>query len=191
MPRSPIDVEKARLRRELLATRQALSPQMRQSWDEKLFRALTERAEYRRCRLLLAYYPIRGEIDVRPLVARAYADGKEVAFPVSDPKEHTMVFRTVPSLAELKAGAYGIPEPPCCFPSVQDFAESLCLVPALSFTKDGLRLGYGGGFYDRFLSDFDGCSVGLTYEALFSRSLPCLATDRRVQLILTEKGEVQ
>lgn len=191
MQPSQIDSEKAILRRRFLALRYELNPNDRKRWDERLLRLLTECEAYRRCRILLAYYPIRGEIDVLPMVRRAYADGKLVAFPVSNPTDHTLIFRGVSSLAELSDGTYRIPEPPSHLSPVCTFTEALCLVPALSFAPNGFRLGYGGGFYDRFLAEFDGCSVGLTYEVLVSRSLPHHINDRPVQLIFTEKGEVR
>lgn len=187
----PIESEKAELRRRLLAQRNALSPNQRKIWDERILQHVTEREEYRRCRTLLAYYPIRGELNLLPIVERAYADGKNVAFPISNPAEHTLTFRLTRGLEVLTVGAYRIPEPPSTAPLLQDFRESLCLVPALSFDRNGFRLGYGGGFYDRFLTTFNGFSVGLIYQSLLCDSLPRLSTDRAVDLILTEKGEIR
>ncbi|MBQ8410261.1 MAG: 5-formyltetrahydrofolate cyclo-ligase, partial [Ruminiclostridium sp.] len=70
---------------------------------------------------------------------------------------------------------------------ITDFKETVCITPALSFDNDGYRLGYGGGFYDRFFEKFDGISVGICYDS-FIGSVPKEEYDRSVDILVTESG---
>ena len=112
-----------------------------------------------------------------------------MAFPISDPKTCTLSFRLVSSLSELSPGAYGIFEPTADAPFAENDFLTLCVVPAVSFDRFGFRLGYGKGFYDRFLADFHGKSVGLIDSRLLTDSLPRDEFDKSVDLIITEREE--
>ena len=192
MPPSPIDLaaEKAALRRELLALRRSFSPWERERWNDDLCQAVGASDAFALCELLLCYCPVRGEADPLPLARLALRLGKRVAFPVSHVEDCTLSFHAVGSLDELTTGAYGIPEPPVSSAPITDFSQALCLVPALSFDRDGYRLGYGKGYYDRFLSRFDGVSVGVVYSPCLRDRLPRNGTDLAVDRIFTEKGEL-
>ena len=102
-----------------------------------------------------------------------------------------MEFRTIADLqTDLAPGKFGIPEPiPAC-PLFEKNGRSsaLILVPALAFDKDGYRLGYGKGYYDRYLEDFVVTSVGLVYYDFIADRLPRGRFDRAVDLLATEKG---
>ena len=89
---------------------------------------------------------------------------------------------------EMYGEPYGIPEPPEHLPEITDFNGAFCVVPALAFSKNGQRLGYGGGYYDRFLSDFDGVSAGLCYSDFFINKLPAEKHDIALDIIVSEKG---
>ncbi len=191
MPLSRTDLpnEKAKLRAQILHERGAISQEDRSAWDTAIRDAVCRSPEFEACRVLLCYSPVRGEIDLLPLARHAMTIGKQVAFPVSHTKDCTLTFHTVDRVEDLVTGAYGIAEPPLTFPIVTNTSEALCLVPALSFDLNGYRLGYGKGYYDRFLSSFRGVSLGLVYHALLRDRLPRNDTDRAVDRILTEKGE--
>lgn len=180
--------KKAALRRELLPRRRGIFQKEKQAWDTALIEHLTERDEFRDAETILFYYPVKGEPNLLPLAEQALRLGKRIAFPLCHPKTHKMTFHAVDTLDELTVGAYGIPEPDHHLPTVTANDRTLCIVPALSFDRFGYRLGYGGGYYDRFLSEFAGISVGLVYEALCVEELPRDRYDERVDLIITEKG---
>lgn len=191
MPLSLTDpvIEKKLLRTQYLQLRGALSPEQKQQMDEALRQTVLALPEFQSCGCLLCYAPTRGEIDLLPLARQALAMGKEVAFPISHTEDCTLTFHTVTSLDQLTVGAYGILEPPKDAPKAQNHPKTLCLVPALSFDREGYRLGYGKGYYDRFLPTFRGMSVGLIYSDCLSNRLPRNETDRPVHRIFTEKGE--
>ena len=138
---------------------------------------------YAACETLLAYYPVKGEIDLRPLLFFALSDGKKVALPVCSGKD----LRFYLFSGSLKAGQYGIPVPRDARQA--DLAENtLCIVPGYAFDKSRYRLGYGGGYYDRFLAGFRGISMGAFYSGFSLPALPRAETDQTCRLIVTEKG---
>ncbi len=187
-----MSTQKTLLRREFTARRDALDASLAEMLDGALCRAVMSLPEFASAATLLLYAPIGREIDVRPLFFAARDAGKAVAFPRTEPSAHRMVFYLVDSLGELAAGSYGIPEPPPDRPA--ELSDALCIVPALVFDRDGYRLGYGGGYYDRFLAEN---SVGITTAApvrdgfLLSESLPRGVYDRRVDIIVTSKEVIR
>ena len=138
---------------------------------------------------VLCYYPVKGEPNVLPIAELALKLGKEVAFPISHIAERKLTFHLIDSVSDLKKGTYGIPEPSENAPLLHDLKKAICIVPALAFDKKGKRLGYGGGYYDRFLSKFSGASLGLAYDRFFVDELPADEYDATVDIIITEKGE--
>lgn len=180
--------EKKALRRTMLALRQAIPDEERRAADAALCAILGSHPAFLAADLILAFSPVRGEPDLRPLYEKAIALGKAVAFPVC--VGHEMTFHTVPALDALQAGRFGIPTPSETAPLADLTARTLCLMPGLAGGKDGTRLGYGGGFYDRFLDTFAGITLFPVYERLLLPTLPTEATDHRVAHLVTEKGEI-
>lgn len=191
---SPIDrierarAEKRELRRHFRALRHAITPEDKATWDRAICEHLLSLPCIQEANILLAYHPIGDEPDLRPVVRWALTKKITVAFPVCDPQTSTMVFRAVHSLDELYGGSYGIFEPTEQCPMLTDFDGAICLVPALSFDRQGFRIGYGKGYYDRFLAAHPTQAVGATYHALITDSLPCEPTDRAVSILITERG---
>ena len=98
-----------------------------------------------------------------------------------------MDFYYIESLSELSLGSYEIREPdPEKSEKVKDFSNCVCLVPALAYDKNGYRLGYGKGYYDRFIKKFIIISVGLCYNEFLSDGLPVEKHDEAVDCIATE-----
>lgn len=171
--------EKRRRLTETYAT--AAAEMLRQNAEELVLR-------YKDVRTVLAFCPVKGEPDILPLADALLRKGYNVAFPISHTETLTLEFKYVKDISELAAGAYGIPEPPRTAPTVTEFSDALCLVPALAFDRRGMRIGYGKGYYDRFLAHFCGKSVGTAFSEFVTDELPAGATDISVDIIITEKG---
>lgn len=178
------------LRAELKALRYAIDPKRKAELDSALCDQIISLASFRFADTVLIYYPVKGEIDITPIAIEALERGKRVAYPVCDPECCTMTFKYIASLDQLQRGSYSIPEPPADAPSFEGEESALCIVPALAFDKDGFRLGYGKGYYDRFLKTFRGNSLGAVYSDFLKDSLPRGYYDRAVDIIVSERGSI-
>lgn len=181
---------KNRLRAELRSAREALTPEQKASLDQaigKQFRAL---ASFRFAEVILAYYPLADEIDILPLIEDALKLGKRVALPRCH-EGNRMDFYYINSLDDLEIGAFGIREPKlsCELYDLECEKPAVMLIPALSYDKYGFRLGYGRGYYDRYVNRFGGVKAGLCYRAFLKDTpLPRGRFDMAVDYIVTEKG---
>lgn len=181
--------EKKALRQRLSEERGALGEEHRAFASSRICARLRDLSCWRFADAVLLYMPIRSEVDISSLLTDALASGKTLGLPRCGEKGR-MRFHRVGDLSELAAGAYGIPEPAEDAPelSKEHFSpRTLIVVPGLAFDLSGYRLGYGGGYYDRFLNGFAGISVGVCYADLIQNELPRGLYDRKVQLIVTER----
>lgn len=134
-------------------------------------------AAYQNARVIGGYIPMQHEVDVRPVLEDALAQGKTLVLPLcSNPPFMTM--RRVGSMTELTPGAYGIPEPPADSESVQPSEIDLLLVPLEGIDHRGFRLGKGGGYYDRLLADTDVYSIGCALTWQWVEEVPREAWDQ-------------
>lgn len=166
--------------------RSAIPLSQRQAKSETICDAISKTEEFLSCDTLLLYYPIKSEPSTLFLFDRAMEKGIQIAFPISITETFTLDFHTVQTLDSLRTGAYGICEPPLDAPRPKITDKTICIVPALSFDGNKNRLGYGKGFYDRFLSNFDGISIGITFSKLICKRLPTDIYDIKVDKIITD-----
>ncbi len=179
--------EKALLRQQFRMARRMLSPEVQKNRDAKIQASLFDLPEYRNCRVLYIYVSKVGEVDTRLMIEDAWRNGKIVVAPRCA-SGGIMHFYRIDSWDALEFAGFGLEEPSAwCNPAPEPGLADLCIVPGLAFDRDGHRLGYGKGFYDRFLADFPGKTAGLCpAEALVSH-LPREETDRPVELVITEQ----
>lgn len=179
-------MNKTELRRLYRSVRKSITKNEKSDFDKRIFIRLINSALYRNSDCILIYVSVNDEADTSDIIKYALDDGKIVAVPycVGD----KMDFLIISSLKDLSDGEFGIPtaNPEKCS-LVTDFKNTLCIVPGLSFDRFGNRLGYGGGYYDRFLSDKYLVTVGITYERCLSEFLQSEKHDVIIDYILTEK----
>jgi len=168
--------------------RAGIDAEQKKEWDRAIVAAIEASELFLRASAVLLYAPIGSEIDLLPLVRTARKMGKPVAFPRCDTQTNEMRFFILEPNARLTEGADHIPEPPADAPPCSPDENALCLLPALSFDPTGARIGYGKGYYDRFLKDFRGVSVGAAYRCMLSDRLPTEPHDRPVCGVFTENG---
>ncbi len=145
---------------------------------------------YKYAKTVLIYSAKTDEPDTVQIAEAALRDGKRVYFPKSY-SDGIMKFFRVSLLSELTDGMFGIKEPdekaeeytPCG-------TAELCIVPGVCFDRNGYRIGYGKGYYDRFLSKFKGISAGLAFsECISNEPVPFEKRhDKQLNLIISEKG---
>lgn len=182
--------QKKQLRADYLARRRAIDPVVKAQLDAQITAAFTTLVSYRYAQTLLLYYPRTDEVDIRPLIASALADGKKVALPRCK-SDNQMDFFFVESESDLASGTFGLMEPKAHCPIFRPDQENhgvLMIIPGLAFDPMGYRLGYGKGYYDRYLEGRKFTTAGLVYSEFIARRLPHGRFDLPVQFIVTEKG---
>ncbi len=183
-------LNKDRLRKLLKERRAAIPPEKKKELDEAIVSRIAASDVFARADVLLLYAPLSGEVNLLPLVRLARKEGKAVAFPRCDTETNTMRFYLLLPEARLLPGAYGIPEPPKDAPLCEPTPNTLCLLPALTFDIAGRRLGYGKGYYDRFLADFPGVAAGAVYSHMMLKEVPTEAHDRPVTRLFTDQADL-
>ena len=178
-------MDKKALRKAIGAKKSALSAQEIARRSAILAERLFETPQYRDCASLYAYLSFNQEVRTNPIIERAWADGKRVAVPKVIGKE--MVFIWLDSYDQLGPGYYGITEPIEDGP-VADDRTALVLMPGLAFDPEGHRVGYGGGFYDRFLeAEPDHPLVALCYDFQLFDHLEVESHDIPVDRVITDR----
>ena len=179
---------KATLREQYKTLRRELPPEIKAQRDRQIAGRVAALWQYKRCRQLLTYVSTPIEVDTLEIIRRALADGKRGAVPRCVPGTRDMEFYWINGVEELEPGTFGVLEPrPDPKRKVTDFSNGLCLVPALCYDWRGYRLGYGKGYYDRFLAGFGGHMIGVCYSDCIRRKLPHGRFDRPVELLVTDR----
>lgn len=183
---STIDLEKKELRRRVREELSALSPEELVRSDSALFARFLALPQVEEAETIFAFWGIPGkEPDTSRLIGELVRRDKTVGLPRMLPGRRMEVRRFDPD-RPLVTVAFGIAEPGEDCPLLERKAIDLALVPAMCYDRRGYRLGFGGGYYDRWLEGFSRFTVGLCREAVLRDRVPIEAHDARVDLLLTE-----
>ena len=176
-------MDKRELRAMIRAQKRAMTEQQICRASGELGEKLAACEAYRNAKTLYGYMPYNQEVRTVPMLERALREGKQVAVPKV--YGDTMRFILMTDLTAVAKNEMGIPEPVADGP-VADDPTALVLMPGLAFTERGDRMGYGGGYYDRFLAEEPHHpTVALCYDFQLLSSLPTEQYDIPVDLVLT------
>ncbi|MEK4568882.1 5-formyltetrahydrofolate cyclo-ligase [Bacillus sp. FSL K6-3458] len=129
------------------------------------------------------------EIPTMPLIEKAWEEGKTVCIPTCFPKTKEMVFYEYTPETKMTSSYFGLLEPdPLEATVVHKEAIDLIIVPGVCFDQRGYRIGFGGGYYDRYLADYHGVTIALCLSLQQTRHIPAEAHDIPVSMIVSEKG---
>ena len=185
--------EKKALRKEMLAKRQALSPEKRAKKSAAIIARTLALSKFREAETIFAYASLPDEVQLDELLRIALRLGKNVAIPWTRGGGEMEAVR-LPNLDVLTVGQFGIRSVPEALREVVPPEElDLALVPGAAFTEDGARLGLGGGYYDRYLGERAPhvYRLALAYDVQLTEAvIPMLAHDITVDAVLTEKREI-
>ncbi len=173
-------MDKTALRRAIRAQKSALSAAQIEAASEQLARQLFAHPLYRAASCLYAYLSYNQEVRTEPIIRKALEDGKRVAVPKIYGEEMRFVYLQDDS--PIEQGYKGIPEP--LSDDIAQEPEALVLMPGLAFTREGQRMGYGGGFYDRFLAAEPHPTLALCYDFQLLPELPTQSHDIPVDVVL-------
>ncbi len=185
MTEYPKTSDKTLLRKELLAKRKELSEEYRRAAGKSIQEQVLSSPEYAAARSLFVYVSMPGEPPTECIICRALADGKEVYVPKCVDGEMFAV--RIHSTEEMQPGTMGIPEPTCCAETKSADEFDLILVPCVSVSSDGCRLGHGGGYYDRFLTRERSNTLCLCFKHMLCENIPMEENDVRITRVISEK----
>jgi 5-formyltetrahydrofolate cyclo-ligase len=178
---------KRQLRATMLKKRNTLSRPYMMKCSEWICRRLVALPVFRKAGTLLFYMPFRNEADVIPAMEEAWRAGKRVLLPLVIPHDRSMKAMAVKSLGELVPGSFGILEPPDEMErEVRPEEIDMIIVPGVAFDRQGFRLGYGGGYYDRFLERAP-CAVriGVAYPEQLVETVWPEEHDQKLHMLVT------
>lgn len=188
-------LEKDRIRKAIVEQRKALSPDEVKKASLAVCERIRSLSEWKNAWAVLLYWPIKNEIDTRPLLTELWERGSVALLPRCRPEQPGfMDLCSCTCEEDLVQGSFNIMEPAGCCATSEDtgeaFVPDLVLVPAVAFDAHGYRLGFGGGYYDRLLARpemDDTVTLGLCYDFQRIQSFPMNAWDVPVQGICTER----
>ena len=188
---------KQSIRQRILSEREHLSAGLRAQFSAAIVQRIVQMREYQAARMVLGYMNFGAEFESELWVRQALTDGKQLLLPKVNRATNTLdVYRVTNLQHDLAPGTWNIREPlPERCVKVDSLEEvDFILLPGVAFERDGARLGYGGGFYDKLLARLNENSgaahslalVAGAYSMQLVADIPQEATDRRVQWLVTE-----
>lgn len=179
--------EKQRLRTVIRAEEKNLGAKYKASSSAAICAHIIAMPEYQNAETVFCFVGRSHEIDTAPLLADALAAGKRLCVPLCVDKG-IMELRQITDLSQLVCGSYGIQEPPSDAPAISVDDVDLSIIPCLTCDHGGRRLGFGGGYYDRFLSVYRAAAVMVCRERLIREELPVEPHDMPIPWVVTENG---
>lgn len=186
---SDISEVKKILRSQIRAALRELTREERAESDQELCAQFLQHPILEKAQTILLYYGVGTEIRTDAILEALLAQGKTVCMPrcLSDTEMQAYV---ITGMEDMEADRYNIPAPKVTCPVMERKDIDLILTPGLSFDSRGGRLGQGAGYYDRYLEDYEGITVGLCREDFFQINLPKEPLDMWVKYVITEEGQV-
>lgn len=174
--------EKANLRKFLLENRDAISFDLIKIASKQIQKNLRKIDAFRQAKVIAGYYPIGSEVKTQEVMQEILSEGKTLVLPKV--KGEDLEFRKVVDFGNLEKAGFGIMEPKDWCSIVEDI--DVVLVPTVGITRSGVRLGYGYGYYDRFLKKSGAKTIALSYAKQVVRSIPQAENDIKINWIVTE-----
>lgn len=182
-------MDKDHIRKTMLRLRRTMTADDVELLSLRIQKNFLASAMFEDVRVLALYSPVHNEVATAEIAVAAITAGKKICYPRVDGR--LLQFGEVSSSVELQAGQFGIPEPVIAADSHNPVID-LLLVPGVAFDHQGYRLGYGRGYYDRFLmtAAADTLAVGLCYDFQICDRVPREPHDRRLNWLITETSVI-
>ncbi len=179
--------EKSSLRKVLLERRDATSYDFIKLASQKIRNRLKQLEIFSDAKKIACYYPMGSEVLTQDIMQELLGNGKEICLPKV--VENNLSFRKIEGLKDLEKGSDGIMEPKENCSELEGI--EIVLVPTLGITKNGVRLGYGYGYYDRFLASSNAKTISLTYSKQIVKSIPFSEKDVKIDWVVTEEKVIE
>lgn len=183
-------MEKKLIREDILEKRKELGQEKRDIYSKQILEKILTSSYYMNAKTIMCFISFSDEVDTHEFIRRAISDGKRIVVPITFPKTHELKPSKVESFSELEPGFYNILTPKKEFERFIDPQEiDLVITPGVAFRRDGYRIGYGGGYYDRFLSKIpETTTIAICFGVQIVDDLPTDHYDIPVDFIYTEEN---
>ncbi|MGG0758546.1 5-formyltetrahydrofolate cyclo-ligase [Bacillus paramycoides] len=181
--------EKIRLRKQIIEHMNSLSEEQYITLSEQIAVSLYVQKEWIEAKTIGITLSMEHEVDTYPIIEKAWKEGKKVVVPKCNRGTRTMSFRQISNFEQLETVYMNLCEPiPMLTEEVDADKINLQIVPGVAYTQRGERIGYGGGYYDRYLVHYKGKTLSLAYDFQIVKHIPVEPFDKNVEKIITEKG---
>ena len=177
-----VSIQKAALRKNLLERRDEISADLRDISSRKIHQNLKQIDAYDTSQNIACYFPIGSEVNTQEVMLDILEKGKNLLLPRI--AKNDIVFHVITNIEKLEKGVFDIMEPRDDYKKAEKI--DCILVPTIAISKSGIRLGYGKGYYDRFLSTTKAVKISLTYSKQIIKSIPNDTHDIKMDWIVTE-----
>ncbi|KAA0804846.1 5-formyltetrahydrofolate cyclo-ligase [Bacillus sp. JAS102] len=181
--------EKLRLRKQIIEHMNSLSKERYTTLSEQIAFSLYGQKEWAEAKIIGITLSMENEVNTYPIIEKAWEEGKKVVVPKCNKETRTMSFRQISNFDQLETVYMNLREPiPALTEEVNADEIELQIVPGVAYTERGERIGYGGGYYDRYLVHYKGKTLSLAYSFQMVEHIPVEPFDKNVEKIITEKG---
>ncbi|TCJ85778.1 UNVERIFIED_ORG: 5-formyltetrahydrofolate cyclo-ligase [Bacillus cereus] len=181
--------EKLRLRKQIIEHMNSLSEERYTTLSEQIAFSLYAQKEWIEAKTIGITLSMENEVNTYPIIEKAWEEGKNVVVPKCNKGTRTMSFRQISNFDQLETVYMNLREPiPALTEEVGADGIDLQIVPGVAYTGRGERIGYGGGYYDRYLVHYKGKTLSLAYSFQMVEHIPVEPFDKNVEKIITEKG---
>lgn len=183
-----LQADKKKMRDVILRQRDAMSSAARTSASRAILEKVSALPQYGNAKVVLTYMGFGTEIETQPFFERIIADGKIVVLPRVDRASQTLILHSARGMSELLTSKYGILEPGTDAPIVAVTSVDFVLMPGVAFDRNGNRLGYGRGYYDKLMSTANPAlaRVAAGFSCQIVDKVPVGPHDKKVDCIITE-----
>ena len=179
---------KKEIRKLIYKFRKEISEKKLKEWSNIICKRIIETEFYQKSKVIICYFPKKGEVDTKVLIGYSFLHKKKVFLPKVILSKKSLEFYQVFCLDNVVPGPFKLLEPPLENPKLKDEKVDVVFVPGVAFDIFRNRIGYGGGFYDRILKRIKALKVGIAFSFQIFERLPISAHDEKLDLIITEKG---
>ncbi len=180
--------DKKTIRTQMKASLKDLSKPIYEDFSYEIAKRLYEQQAWKEAKVIGITISNPPEVDTYQIIRKAWEQGKQVAVPKCHQANKTLTFHALSQFSQLESVFFGLYEPIEQQTVKLDAKEiDLLLVPGLAFTKKGYRIGFGGGYYDRFLLNYQGETISLAFDFQLIEEFPVQAHDIPVAKIITNK----
>ena len=166
---------------------------LKKEYDSIIFKRLINSDTYKNANKIFTYISFGSEVDTKEFIKYALSDNKEIYVPKTDKGKREMVAMKINSLDNMGVDKWGILEPKTVEEDKIGEEFDLIIMPGVAFDRSGNRVGYGGGYYDKFLSEInsDIPTIALAYDIQILEEVPSEKHDIKVHMVITEKETIK